>query len=115
MITIKNLRTEKPDPKNIWQVRVDRASVLGNPFVLVTEIERQGVCDMYRDYFNNMLPNTNSEFYSELLRLERIYGHEGKLELFCWCAPDRCHCETIRDYILSQVDESKSDEFHSEE
>lgn len=96
-IEIKNLRFNKP--QCAWQVRVDRTSVLGNPFYMNNENERNQVCDKYEMYFNNKILDKNSSFYKELERLINIYNKYGKLELFCWCYPKRCHAETIKKYI----------------
>lgn len=98
-ILIKNLRNEKPTQP--WQVRVDRASVLGNPFVMNNESERNLVCDKYEEYFKEQC-NTNREFFDEIARIYHIYHNYGKLELFCWCAPKRCHAETIRNFLLEK-------------
>ena len=49
MITIKNLRFS--NPQQAWQVRVDRASVLGNPFYMQNESQRDTVCNQYEFYF----------------------------------------------------------------
>lgn len=96
MITIKNLRHTKPTLP--YQVRVDRASVLGNPFHMRDESHRDEVCDKYRTYFIAQMRN-NQEFRKEVLRLKDIYRTYGKLELFCWCAPKRCHAEVIKHFI----------------
>ena len=96
-IEIKNLRFSKPICA--WQVRVDRTSVLGNPFYMNNEDERNEVCNKYEKYFNNKVLDKNSSFYKELERLISIYNKYGKLELFCWCSPKRCHAETIKKYI----------------
>lgn len=96
MIRIKNLRNEKPT--QAWQVKVDRTSVLGNPFYMKTEAQRNEVCDKYDAYFR-MQCLTNVQFKEELDRLYSIWKHYGKLELFCWCAPKRCHAETIKKYL----------------
>lgn len=106
MITIKNLRNSKPQCE--WQVRVDRTSVLGNPFYMSDESHRDEVCDKYEDYFYNMVGFDEDagfhnikafRFNEELRRLVAIYKKHGKLELYCWCAPKRCHAETIKAYI----------------
>ncbi len=39
----------------------------------------------------------------ELSVLQTLYQEHGKLRLFCWCSPKKCHAETIRDYILNEV------------
>lgn len=98
MISIKNLRggvklTEA------WQVRVDRSSVLGNPFDMChDERRRDEVCDKYVAYFEQQR-KCNEAFVNELRRLYCIHRHYGKLELFCWCAPRRCHAETIKAFL----------------
>lgn len=96
MIEIKNLRVEYPMKE--WQVRVDRRSVLGNPFYMGSEAQRDEVCEKYIKYFREQRVN-NPAFQAELSRLYHIYKKCGKLELFCWCAPKRCHAETIKKFL----------------
>ena len=97
MIIIKNLRFSKP--QFAWQVRVDRASVLGNPYYMENETQRDKVCDLYKAYFEENMQDTNSAFYQEIQRLYGILKEYGKLELYCWCAPKRCHSESIKKYL----------------
>ena len=97
MIIIKNLRFSKP--QFAWQVRVDRASVLGNPYYMENETQRDKVCDLYKAYFEENMQDTNSAFYQEIQRLYGILKEYGKLELYCWCAPKRCHAESIKKYL----------------
>ena len=96
MIRIKNLRNEKPT--QAWQVKVDRSSVLGNPFYMATEAQRDEVCDKYEAYFERQV-RLNEQFEEELRRLDDLHKDHGILELFCWCAPKRCHAETIKKYL----------------
>lgn len=105
-INILNLRNTKPQHE--WQVRVDRTSVLGNPFYMRSENYRDEVCDKYESYFNDMLKRSKHSgssnvkakvFVQELRRLYKIARTYGKLELFCWCAPKRCHAETIKRFL----------------
>lgn len=99
-VTIKNLRNEKPSQP--WQVRVDRASILGNPYHMRDESKRDCVCNQYEEYFNENMKYPESAFYNEVMRLQKILQEYGKLELFCWCAPKRCHAETIQRYLQKQ-------------
>lgn len=107
MITIKNLRREKPT--NPWDVKVDRSSILGNPFVMKGESQRDSVCELYEKEFMRKLSNTytndksDNGFSRELDRLCGLYKEYGKLNLFCWCAPKRCHAETIKKHIEDNV------------
>ena len=105
MIIIKNLRNVggyKAVLSEPYQVRIDRASVLGNPFRMYDESQRDLVCDKYKDYFYNQI-KTNKAFVEELLRLYNIAVKYGKLELYCWCAPKRCHGETIKEFIQNML------------
>lgn len=96
-IEIKNLRLE--GPKHPWDIKVDRSSLtLGNPFRMKSESERDEVCDKYEAFFNEELFDTAMQ--AELSFLWQTYIQYGRLNLFCWCAPKRCHAETIRDYLL---------------
>ena len=49
MICIKNLRNEKPN--NAYDFKVDRSSVLGNPYYMFDECMRDDVCIKYEMYF----------------------------------------------------------------
>ena len=100
MIAVKNLRNERPH--EVYQVRVDRSSVLGNPFYMANESERDEVCDKYELYFAEKL-KTDKAFVNELRRLYKIHQQYGRLELFCWCAPKRCHAETIKRFLEKYI------------
>ncbi len=96
MIEIKNMHFEKPSQP--FDIRVDRESVLGNPFYMKDESFRDDVCDKYIEYFNKRIKDED-EFIDELRRLYLIYKAYGRLRLFCWCAPKRCHAETIKNFL----------------
>jgi len=67
-------------------IRVDRGTDWGNPFVMrsMTESERQRVCELYEQYAIWRLT-------VEPRWLDALKGHH----LACWCAPKRCHAETL--------------------
>lgn len=95
-IYIRNLRKEKPTQP--FHIEVCRPSILGNRFALnVNTIkERDIVCDKYEKWFYENIDNLKPE----LNRLLDILERYGKLELFCWCVPKRCHAETIKRWLL---------------
>lgn len=100
MIAIKNLRNEKPTKP--WQVKVDRSSPLGNPYHMTKEIYRDEVYESYEKWLMVFVEDTEGYFspqQDEIIRLINLYKQYGKLELFCWCAPKRCHAEVIKNYI----------------
>ncbi len=84
-----------------------RGSALGNPFKMASESDRDAVCDQYQEYFDNQVKAVpeNYPFHNEL-DLIFIAASEGDIHLQCFCAPKRCHCETIKTFIddlLSKV------------
>lgn len=98
MIKICNLRTEKIE--YAYDVRVDRTNkILGNPFFMKNEDMRDEVCIKYRAWIKEKLLNKDEVVINELKRIYGIYKQYGKLRLFCWCAPKRCHAETIKELI----------------
>jgi phage-related protein len=58
------------------------------------ESVRDKVCDEYEEYFYKRLKDC-----ATMQRIINYYKEHGQLRLFCWCAPKRCHAETIKKYI----------------
>ena len=96
MIEICNLRYESI--KFDYDVRVDRSNVLGNPFVMKNEWERDEVIEKYKEYFEEKIKK-DEKFLKELYRLRDLYKKYGKLRLFCWCFPKKCHAEVIKFFV----------------
>jgi hypothetical protein len=99
-VTVINMRWgNKPD------FRCDRASPLGNPFKMrdQSEAERHRVCVLYDSYFHqNLNPDVAPPGFLEALDEILTANCERDITLGCWCAPKRCHCETIKKYVDSQ-------------
>ena len=100
MIEICNLRNEKM--KFAYDFRIDRASILGNPFFMKDESMRNEVCDRYDEYFHKKLLLNNKALLL-LNNMYEVHKKYGKLRLFCWCAPRRCHGETIKKFLEMEV------------
>lgn len=100
MIRIVNKYKE---PNHIY---CGRGSPLGNPFVLhdpSNSTERDKVCDQYAEYFKQKVAeHADHTFTGELVRIEDM-ARAGDINLGCFCAPRRCHCETIKTYIEQQL------------
>lgn len=98
-IEIMNLNNCKPEFE--YDVKVNGLSVLGspfhNPFHMDNEKDRDKICDEYEEWFKE--EGYGSEGTLELLKLQALCGYHGKLRLFCWCAPKRCHAQTIKNYL----------------
>lgn len=92
-----NLRASKQTKK--YDIIVDRRSILGNPFYMINEGYRDEVCKKYETWFKSSMLS-NEKVKSKANDLRRLYKKYGKLRLFCWCAPKRCHAETIKKWLL---------------
>lgn len=79
---IFNLRGKVAGHANF--VIVDRRTPWGNPFPMQTEAERDSVCDQFEVYAVERVER-------EPRWLDSLVG----ANLACWCAPKRCHAETL--------------------
>jgi len=97
-VSIEILNMKQESPTHPYDFRVDRDSPLGNCFRMKGEEGRDVCCGEYADYFPTLLQNKVA--YSYFILLLNAYKKHGKLRLFCWCAPLRCHAETIRKELI---------------
>ena len=109
IIRIVNLRNYKQVEGEIL-VKVDRSSVLGNPFYMKDESQRNKVCDKYQEYFDNKIRESlpdysqpykytqHNEFMLRIISIANL-AKRHNVALGCWCYPKRCHAETILKYI----------------
>ena len=109
-VKIINLRTGQP-----YDFRCDRVSLVGNPFTMCKESERDEVCEQYESMFDQimhddtlddntvgLLINSNvGKFRAYIQEIVDFHNQHGHVTLACWCAPKRCHCETIKQWVLN--------------
>lgn len=88
----------KRDPDSIY---IGRGSILGNPDRMYTEDERDKVCDSYEVYFQKKIDEQDPEFIDELARLTESAYINGYVRLGCFCAPRRCHGDTVARFLNS--------------
>jgi len=82
-----------------------RPSPLGNPFRMEREEDRNAVCDAYADWFDQNLETLKPD----LRKLWQKGMSDGVLLLSCWCAPKRCHLETVKQFFEDQMNVSQTD------
>ncbi len=75
-----------------WQ-----ASPLANPFRLKDEEERGATIERYREWLQERLRETSSPQSDELRRILALSLEGRGVALGCWCAPNECHGQVIRD------------------
>lgn len=90
-------------------IYIGRGSVWGNPFVIGKHGDRDEVCDKYRKYLWG-------EVCSGRIELQTLAELNGK-DLVCFCAPARCHGETLERaakwaYSKISVCVNEGDEFY---
>jgi hypothetical protein len=99
MIYIGNKRKGSVIPVGM-QMSIDRATSIGNPFEMGTdESKRNLVCDQYEQWFKDeVLTQKNASAWSYLCSLLSL-AMDRDIVLMCWCAPKRCHGETIKRWL----------------
>lgn len=97
-------RANQPAPKGTVPVRCDRKTPLGNPFYMRSEDQRNEVCDKYEEYLRQEFKEgRNFLLMEELNRIADLVLSGHRVHLQCWCAPKRCHAQTIRACCASIV------------
>jgi len=83
--------------------RIDRASVLGNPFKMDKDgdqnAERERVCNLYHRWLWDRLKE-KGQVYRIVNEYADEYISTQSLIFRCWCAPLRCHGESVRAAVL---------------
>lgn len=71
--------------------------VLGNPYWMNDESKREEVCDKFQLYLLSKMFSSNavSKRIHELVTIAKTQD----IELACFCAPKRCHAESIKQTI----------------
>lgn len=93
MIIIVNKRNLKPSTNSV-DIYIGRPSALGNPFELDRDGNRDQVCDLYAQTWQKRMTNS-AAMRAEFSRVVNS-ARQGDVRLVCWCAPYRCHGETIK-------------------
>lgn len=68
-------------------VYIGRGSMWGNPFVIGKHGDRNAVCDQHEQHLWNQIK-------SGAITLQQLAALDGK-NLICFCAPARCHGDTL--------------------
>lgn len=79
-------------------IKCDRGTDWGNPFIMRYEHDRKYVCDMFERYALWRID-------VEPTWLDALMNARG---LACWCAPKRCHLETIVRLLLQRRSHGRS-------
>jgi hypothetical protein len=109
-ITIKNLYRAAMDKTCGYHFYVGRGSVgkdaspVGNPFIMQdnSEKERTRVCKEYEAWFiQKVFVEKDKAICGYMNTMYKALKKHGKLVLFCYCYPKKCHAETIMKFLLN--------------
>lgn len=99
-IRIVNLHTYVPIEGEML-IKVDRSSPVGNIFRMHDESQRDRVCDWYEECFERSMEiDALFKHYIDYI-VNKISTQD--IALGCWCAPKRCHAETIVKYVIKKA------------
>jgi len=98
-----------------------QAGLLGNPFWMGKEADRDRVCDEFEPLFEHVMKEKGQVsgdalallggkdramgMYKRMRELYKI-ARAQDVELACFCAPKRCHCETIKRFLDKHLEAS---------
>jgi hypothetical protein len=94
-------------PERHRLVKIDRSSVLGNPFPMQSEADREKVIAQYRVWLWEQYNKPASKVREALWKISALH-ESGDVLLGCWCAPKPCHGDVIiraLQWIETQVNE----------
>lgn len=77
------------------QVYIGRPGVLGNPFRVGRDGNREQVIEKYRAWLWEAIGRKGS-VYRELVRLAGLHKAGEQVVLVCWCSPLPCHGDVVK-------------------
>lgn len=86
---------------------IGRGSPLGNPWPIQGFDTREIVIARYKVYLRQQIENGNKGVINELERLGNIAITTGSLNLQCFCSPQPCHGDIIKEVLENAIQESK--------
>jgi hypothetical protein len=98
-VTVDVVSMRRRRPGGPGDLVVDRTSPVGNPFRVGGGLTRDGACDAFEAAYMRALRDPAHPWSRWTARAVEAHRRLGRLALFCWCAPGRCHAETLAEAI----------------
>lgn len=91
-------------PETGTLVYIGRGSPLGNPFRMgaSSQVERDRVCDLYIPWIQGKIQAKDKEVCGALNHIYTL-AKKGDVYLECFCAPLRCHGDTVKEIVDSAI------------
>lgn len=100
MLTVVNKYTmSKLVLPSTLRVYIGRGSPLGNPWPITKTASRDAVCDQFDEYLREMIQKGDKRICDALNEIAHAVQTYDQVELVCFCAPRRCHGNSIRNTI----------------
>jgi hypothetical protein len=93
----EKIKQTLPSVKYVYCGR-GKNSILGNPYLITKENNRDMVCDEFDTYFKEALLDKDSIISTYIRGLEEE-SKTKDIVLLCFCKPLRCHTDTIKNYL----------------
>lgn len=84
-------------------IYVGRPSALGNPYIVGTDGAAGTLIRPYRKWLRDKVAARDDAVLSALFEIVVELEQRGSVQLVCWCAPQPCHADAIRD-VLAELD-----------
>ena len=83
------------------EVYIGRPSPLGNPFVLYKHGDRDCVIELYRVWLKDKMWFESAQWHA-IKEIADLCNEHEHVRLVCWCAPEACHGDVIKEYVIEQ-------------
>lgn len=74
-------------------------SPLANPFNIGKKFTRETSLFNYKHWLLNVYSKGEGRPYDELIRIFNLYKINKNINLVCWCAPEKCHGDIIKQVL----------------
>ena len=111
-ISVDNVRTYKKIPGEFSfyvarEMKNHKASPLGNPFRL--QDHGKAAFQMYRVWLQQQI-KLQERVYNELIQIANLHLKGEKIVLLCWCYPNMCHANIIKNAVIYLAGKIKAGE-----
>jgi len=107
IINVVNKRKHKSTPNDFYCGR-GKNSQLGNPYShipkgtlakYIVKNREESISKHKEDFYKRI--ESDKELKDEVTKLINHLKEYGEINLICWCSPQSCHCDTIKEYLLN--------------
>lgn len=84
-----------------------QASPLANPYHIGPDGTRPKVVEKYRTWLRAEFQNQDSPARAELLHIQTLVEASKDVSLGCWCSPQQCHGEVVRDAVTRLIERDR--------